>query len=111
LENFILLNVVNEGKPTCDWTGELQQLTNHRQTCDFQQVQCSHEKCNKTMQRKEIGDHERICKFKMVECEECRLVLIRHELEKHKENDCPEALIPCPNKCTNTQGLIENIKR
>jgi hypothetical protein len=95
----------------CSWTGKLQLLTKHRETCPFQQVQCPHAGCITMMQRKAIGDHENTCKFKMVECEECKCVLIRHELEKHKENDCPETLVPCPNKCTNMEELIEKIKR
>jgi hypothetical protein len=95
----------------CSWTGKLQLLTKHRETCLFQQVQCPHLNCNTKMQRREIDDHEKICKFKMVVCEECRSVLIRHELEKHKEDDCPEILIPCPNKCIFVQGLVIKIKR
>jgi hypothetical protein len=92
-------------KKTCGWIEKLKDFKTHRQTCPFQQVQCPHLNCNKTMQRQKIADHEKMCKFKMVECEECRSVQIRHELQKHKENDCPEIMIPCPNKCTSKQDL------
>lgn len=89
----------------------MEELKRHREKCSFQEVQCPNVNCDQLIQKREMEEHDKICGFKMVECKECTLVLMRQDLENHKEDDCPEALIPCPNKCTNAQGDIENIKR
>jgi hypothetical protein len=109
----LFLNLVDEGRveQQCDWIGKLRNLTQHRETCPFKQVQCPNAKCTEMIQRKEIEEHVKVCEFKMMVCEECRIHLVRRELAKHEKYDCPETLIPCPNKCLNRQGLIKKIKR
>jgi hypothetical protein len=91
----------------CSWTGKLQELTKHRETCPFQQVQCPHENCNTMMQRREIQEHERKCRYRIVACEVCLTELIQHELQHHQDSDCPDALIPCPNKCYSNRKITK----
>jgi hypothetical protein len=54
-------------------------------------------------QSREIEEHKKIymykIKYKMVTCKECHTEVIHHELQCHQDNDCPNALIPCPNEC------------
>ncbi|XP_031551923.1 TNF receptor-associated factor 5-like [Actinia tenebrosa] len=96
----------------CNWSGKLLALADHRKTCPFQQIQCSNVNCNTKMQRRELEDHDKICKYKELECEKCKKVLLRHMLIVHKNNDCPEEMVPCPNRCTSPQnGQISKIKR
>jgi hypothetical protein len=101
----------NGADQKCSWTGKLQGLTKHEETCPFHLVPCPRTNCIIKMQRREIKQHEATCKYNIDSCVECGCVLIRHEIEKHKKNDCPETLIPCPYKCTSVKGLVEIIKR
>ncbi|XP_031551618.1 TNF receptor-associated factor family protein DDB_G0290931-like [Actinia tenebrosa] len=97
----------------CDWVGKLQHLTQHRKTCPFQEVQCSHVGCNQTMLRRELEHHEEICDFRKVECEICGVAILQHEKDKHTRDDCLQALICCPNRCSDKlqQLLIVKVKR
>ncbi|XP_031556512.1 TNF receptor-associated factor family protein DDB_G0290931-like, partial [Actinia tenebrosa] len=87
----------------CDWIGKLQHLTQHRKTCPFQEVQCSHEECNQTVQRRELQHHEKICYFRKVECVICGVVILQHEKDKHIRDDCLQVLICCPNRCIDNE--------
>ncbi|XP_031566541.1 TNF receptor-associated factor 5-like [Actinia tenebrosa] len=96
----------------CDWTGELQSLAQHRETCPFQQVQCPNVNCNANIQRRELEDHDKICEYKVVECEKCTQALVRLEVRFHNKIYCPEEVVPCPNGCRSLEtGQINEIKR
>ncbi|XP_031573198.1 TNF receptor-associated factor family protein DDB_G0272340-like isoform X3 [Actinia tenebrosa] len=94
----------------CQWRGELQSLAKHKEDCLFQHVQCPNENCKETIQRKDMDDHDTKCEHKVMKCNKCRKQLLRHQLEDHSANECPETLIPCPNNCIE-QGQIQEIKR
>jgi hypothetical protein len=94
----------------CDWSGKLQELTQHRDTCPFQQVNCPYAKCSEMMQRRETEKHKTICKYKIVSCDECGCKMVQANLENHKANKCRSVLIPCPNNCY-TNGEITKLKR
>jgi hypothetical protein len=102
INSLLLVHVGDKGIDNrCGWTGKLQDLTRHRETCPFQQVQCSYENCTEMVQRREIEEHKRTCKFRLVVCK-CRVTLFQTDLANHIENYCPITVVPCPKSCTYT---------
>jgi hypothetical protein len=54
-----------------------------------------------------MDEHKRICEFKTAVCKECLAEVTEHKLVHHQDNDCPNALISCPNKCRRNKAVTK----
>ena len=55
----------------CDWTGDMEDLKTHQETCEFIDIEC--DRCEQDVKRK--------------------------DMDKHLAQECPEQEAPCPKQC------------
>ena len=62
--NFVVRDIINalqvrcpDGGTECNWTGRVDALDSHGNTCIFKTIECDVEGCNHTCQRQHMGDH------------------------------------------------------
>ena len=78
--------------PHCFETGEYQEMTSeHLEECEYIEIPCPNEGCDKRIKRKDIYEHYRTeCEFEPDYCRYanigCKVKVIRKDLEEH-END------------------------
>ena len=62
--NFVVREIINglqvrcpDGGTECNWTGRVDALDTHGNTCIYKTIECDVEGCNHTCQRQHMGDH------------------------------------------------------
>jgi hypothetical protein len=104
----------------CSWTGQLRDLSEHRESCMFEKVLCdcgcnslferqllsgegcpsrevSCSACSETMAARQIKSHGRTCSRGLVPCPRgCGADVERCEVDAHEASNCPKAMVDCP---------------
>eukprot|EP01006_Ploeotia_vitrea_P052134 TRINITY_DN67655_c10_g2_i2.p1 TRINITY_DN67655_c10_g2~~TRINITY_DN67655_c10_g2_i2.p1 ORF type:complete len:393 (+),score=23.75 TRINITY_DN67655_c10_g2_i2:264-1442(+) len=92
----------------CQWKGKSADLKSHRDHCDHELVQCTHEGCLEApIIRRNLAYHVANCPFKSCECQYCRKLVPGCKLKEH-EHDCPKRPIKCPQHCA-AQVTVETL--
>ena len=81
---------------TCPWTGKVEELPSHMDTCEYQNVKCTNDYCNAYILRKDVFEHLSTCPYQLVECGLCEQMYVRRDKESHDE-ECEGKLEACPN--------------
>jgi hypothetical protein len=86
----------------CSWEGHLGRdgvtLRHHlADDCPQTPVECQFDPRHIVLPRNQQRLHEQECDGREMECPECRQLV--RQLAKHREAQCPETLVPCPNGC------------
>ena len=91
----------------CLWRGHRDCLRKHLSrtspdSCDYAESTCPFTFCHKTIKHADYERHLKLCKFRRERCPHCGLEVSHNAMYLHL-NECPELLVPCPNKCGNTE--------
>lgn len=98
-----------DGVPECQWVGQLQQFSNHRENCLYFGINCN--LCGQTMLRKDTADHNaNKCPCRKTACEKCKKSIFAVDKKTHLQRECEETVIKCPNceKVTLKRKYIED---
>lgn len=90
----------------CGWRDELTNLDDHRNICEFEDIECRRQ-CGMMVERQKMDDHlNSKCPYRQVKCEYCQLPGEHHFIVDQHMEQCPKLPLSCPNDC----GL-ENIEK
>ena len=83
----------------CQWEGELFYLEKHVKDCLYAMVPCPND-CTTTVPRHALQDHtEKECLLRRYNCPGCGMRgTYRFVIGQHQD-ECSEAIVPCPNGC------------
>ncbi|EDO35237.1 predicted protein, partial [Nematostella vectensis] len=85
----------------CQWTGPVAMITVHEEVCAFIKVSCIHasDGCGEIMLRFQLAKHvEKECPFRLITCVYCQNDVPERTLIEHLKK-CPAFPIECPNEC------------
>ena len=88
------------GDGGCSWTGTTSAREQHLSgECELEPVQCPHHGCSIRPLRPSVADHAAGCGHRVVLCGDCGQQHKHREGDSHRADECPEALVECPNEC------------
>lgn len=86
----------NEGKG-CGWSGVLVDYTTHKESCDFNEVDCPNVGCTEKVIKLLLDEHlSNTCPRRMTKCSTCDNTIAFEDLPTHP-GVCPKAEIECTN--------------
>ena len=88
----------DEHESGCEWQGELRQLDDHPDHCQFVLLSCSLG-CGKNAMRRDMDNHVKMCPRREVPCQHCDGKFEHQHMEEHYDNDCPQFPMMCPQDC------------
>ena len=88
----------NEHKSGCEWQGEMRQLGDHPDHCQFVLLSCSLG-CGKNAMRRNMARHVKKCPRRKEKCQYCNGEFEHQHMKKHFDTDCPQLQIMCPQNC------------
>ena len=95
----------------CLWTGLLAHLQDHNAECPYTKVKCLYSNlgCDVVILRHQLAKHvENDCVYKVTECPYCHVGYPGVKMKKHLE-DCGKFPVKCPHDCGESEILRENI--
>ena len=95
----------------CLWTGLLAHLQDHDAGCPYTKVKCPYSNfgCNVVVLRHQLAKHvENDCVYKVVECPYCHVGYPGVKMREHFE-DCGKFPVKCPHGCGESEILRENL--
>lgn len=57
--------------------------SSHHGKCGFAPVHCPHDGCKVTVSRQDLTSHKQNCEFRSVTCEDCDVAIKQKDYEKH----------------------------
>ncbi|XP_033736031.1 TNF receptor-associated factor 3-like [Pecten maximus] len=63
------------------------------------EVKCGNQGCQKTVRWGNLKNHERSCDYRLVECDLCHELVRMSSIQKHKDEECAQRILSCPNQC------------
>ena len=95
----------------CLWTGLLARLQDHDGECPYTKVKCPYSNlgCNVVILRHQLAKHvENDCVYKVTECPYCQVGYPGVKMREHLE-ECGKFPVKCPYDCGESEILRENI--
>ena len=95
----------------CLWTGLLAHLQDHDAECPYTKVKCPYGNlgCDVVILRHQLAKHvENDCVYKVTECPYCQVGYPGVKMTEHLE-DCGKFPVKCPHGCGESEILRENI--
>ena len=94
----------------CPWTGLLARLPDHDGECPYTKVKCPYEDgCNVVILRHQLAKHlENDCVYKVTKCPYCQVGYPGVKMREHLD-DCGKFPVKCPHGCGESEILRENI--
>jgi hypothetical protein len=88
-------------KDTCEWEGIVLNQEEHLKTCQFNNIECSIDRCDKVLKRFELEAHLQVCEKRPSPCSDCE---INHPLDLLSDHllNCPKVKITCFTGCGKT---------
>jgi hypothetical protein len=65
----------------------------HEQQCPFKPIECPH--CHLTFESAKYQNHFADCDMFPIECIQCKELIKQSELNRHRNDECPESIISC----------------
>ena len=84
---------------SCEWKGTYAKAPDHFQTCPKLTIQCENVGCLHAVVREEMKIHASSCCKRNVQCPDCNQSVMWELLKHHQEEQCPNAVAPCPLGC------------
>lgn len=88
----------NDDGVSCEWRGNIDDLSEHAKVCEFEIIQCANEGCDFSFQRRFFDYHELECEYKLIVCQYCETAIRRCNQISHDEQ-CTQRPMDCPNDC------------
>jgi len=83
----------------CEWKGEINNISNHCNNCQFGEVKCF-DGCGWMVQKRYLTNHvETECPRRKVNCQYCHDRGEHQFIEGQHKEECPKLPLPCPNNC------------
>ena len=83
----------------CEWEGEVRDISNHLNGCQFEEVECPNG-CEELIQRQCLPNHiEYECTHREVECQYCHNKVKLVFADGAHLEECQKVPLPCPNNC------------
>ena len=95
----------------CLWTGLLAHLQDHDAECPYTKVKCPYSNlgCNVVILRHQLAKHvENDCVYKLMECPYCQAGYPVVKMREHLE-DCGKFPVKCPHRCGESEILRESL--
>ena len=95
----------------CPWTGLLARLQDHDGECPYTKVKCPYSNvgCNVVILRHRLAKHvENDCVYKVTKCPYCQVDYPGVKMREHLE-ECGKFPVKCPHGCGESEILRENI--
>ena len=95
----------------CLWTGLLARLQDHNGECPYTKVKCPYSNlgCNVVILRHQLAKHvENDCVYKVTKCPYCQVGYPGVKMREHLE-ECGKFPVKCPYDCGESEILRENI--
>ena len=90
----------------CEWKGQLREIDNHGDKCEFMIVGCPNE-CQMKIQRRQVQTHlQSKCPKRLFTCPHCKEAGIYTDITTTHLRKCPGVKIQCPHSCG-----VQNIRR
>ena len=87
-------------KEGCSWLGEINDIVEHLNCCQYESIECENNGCGINIQRQFLSDHMDFdCQYRDVNCQHCYLKGTYSFIERNHKNECPKFPLPCPNGC------------
>lgn len=87
-------------KEGCKWEGEINDIIEHLNGCQYEGVECENSGCKSTVQRQHLKSHmEEDCPYRNVKCEYCDLIGYHRFIMNEHIDECLKFPLPCPNGC------------
>ncbi|KAM9994817.1 hypothetical protein ACTFIY_000994 [Dictyostelium cf. discoideum] len=94
------ITLVKDEENGCNEIINVDQLDTHIKNCKFKFIKCSHNGCDEVLRLNSLEEHENKCDFKLVKCEYCSCDdIIKMELKNH-HMECPKFPVGCPQGCS-----------
>ena len=84
-----------EREKYCEWTGKLEQLSDHIKKCKFEVIRCKD--CDECIERGMQREHSLECELCAIECPKCKQMVARIHMDRHKERECLFEMVKCGN--------------
>jgi hypothetical protein len=79
----------------CMQTFQRQLLSAHiKDTCQYVEIPCSEEQCDKLILRKDVGKHQDACVYRSTQCDGCGATIKYSDLSAHN-SECPSKSATC----------------
>jgi hypothetical protein len=79
----------------CTQTFQRQLLSAHiKDTCQYVEIPCSEEQCDKLILRKDVGKHQDACVYRSTQCDGCGATIKYSDLSAHN-SECPSKSATC----------------
>ena len=95
----------------CPWTGLLARLQDHDGECPYTKVKCPYSNlgCNVVILRHQLAKHvENDCVYKVTKCPYCQVGYPGVKMREHLE-ECGKFPVKCPHSCGESEILRESI--
>ena len=87
-------------KEGCSWLGEINDIVEHLNCCQYESIECENNGCGINIQRQFLSDHMDFdCQYRDVNCWHCYLKGTYYFIEGKHKDECPKLPLPCPNGC------------
>ena len=87
-------------KEGCKWQGEINNIFEHLNCCQYEGVTCENNDCEISVQRQFLSSHmEQDCLYRDVDCQHCHIIGKHWFIENKHKDECPHYPLPCPNGC------------
>lgn len=80
-------------------------LNSHDQNCEYREIRCEYQHCQKIVYKKDYQMHFTLCEFQVVKCSYCHLQGIKKDIAQHSLT-CDQRLVTC-HACTDSYKNID----
>ena len=78
----------------CEWEGAYSEAEGHFKECPKLEENCPNEGCSQMVARETA--HLNACKKQKIPCQDCRLLVLRDRLDRHRASMCGISVAQCP---------------
>ena len=80
----------------CKWEGAYFEAEGHFKECPKMEENCPNEGCSLMVTREEMAAHLNTCEKQKIPCQDCRLLVSRDRLDRHRASMCGLSVAQCP---------------
>jgi len=80
----------------CAWEGVYSEAEGHCNQCPKMEEKCPNEGCGHIAPRETMAAHLNACPKEKIPCQDCRLLVLRDRLDRHRASMCGNTVLQCP---------------
>lgn len=96
MDNVITTLEVRCTNQGCEWKGAYSEAERHYKECPKMEKKCPNEGCSQMVARETIAAHLNSCAKQKIPCQDCRLLVARDRLDRHRASMCGLSVAQCP---------------